>query len=233
MVAELDERQSRRATSRTAAGSTSNLGGPVLPDKLYFYGSYFRPDHEPRQPRQPLRRAARLREHAQRGLRQADLHADQRDAAQRQLPRLASATDTSDLFASNAVRRPPAAATSRACKIGTAEGSWVINSRSYATVQVHPLRERDAGPARQRRRRRPSRRLGTRLDIDSLDTLGPLTVPAPIAGQTAFNAFIQPLIDRYGYVAERRHARAAAPSATARSSTTTTSSATPARSATT
>ena len=38
-------------------------------------------------------------------------------------------------------------------------------------------------------------------------TLGLLTVPAPIAGQTAFNAFVQPLIDRYGYVEQRRHDR--------------------------
>ncbi len=42
--------------------------------------------------------------------------------------------------------------------------------------------------------------LGTRLDTSRLDQIGLLTVPAPIAGQAAYNSWIQPLIDRYGYV---------------------------------
>ena len=42
--------------------------------------------------------------------------------------------------------------------------------------------------------------IGTRLDLANLDRMGLLTVPAPIAGQTAYNAFIQPTINRYGYV---------------------------------
>ena len=33
----------RRATSRTATGSTVNVGGPIFPNKLFFYGSYYRP----------------------------------------------------------------------------------------------------------------------------------------------------------------------------------------------
>src|SRR5207245_7417484 len=32
-----------------------------------------------------------------------------------------------------------------------------------------------------------------------LDTQGLLTVPVPVAGNAAYNAFIQPLIDRYGF----------------------------------
>jgi hypothetical protein len=35
--------------------------------------------------------------------------------------------------------------------------------------------------------------------VNSLDTQGRLTVPQPISGQAAYNAFVQPLIDRYGY----------------------------------
>ena len=34
--------------------------------------------------------------------------------------------------------------------------------------------------------------------------MGAVIVPVPVTGQTAYNAFVQPLIDRYGYVAERR-----------------------------
>ena len=45
----------------------------------------------------------------------------------------------------------------------------------------------------------PTNAVGTRLNVSSLDTQGLLSVPAPLANQTAYNAFIQPLIDRYGY----------------------------------
>ncbi len=45
----------------------------------------------------------------------------------------------------------------------------------------------------------PSFTLGTKLNVANLDTQGLLTVPVPVAGATAYNAFIQPLIDRYGY----------------------------------
>ena len=45
----------------------------------------------------------------------------------------------------------------------------------------------------------PSNALGTHLDIANLDQLGLLTVPVLVTGATAYNAFVQPLIDRYGY----------------------------------
>ena len=45
----------------------------------------------------------------------------------------------------------------------------------------------------------PSFAIGTQLDVNNLDTLGLLTVPIPVAGNAAYNAFVQPLIDRYGY----------------------------------
>ena len=42
--------------------------------------------------------------------------------------------------------------------------------------------------------------IGTRLNIASLDTQGRFSVPATLANQSAYNAFIQPLIDTYGFV---------------------------------
>ena len=38
---------------------TANVGGPVVPNKVYFYGSYYRPENVAREPRQPLRRRCR------------------------------------------------------------------------------------------------------------------------------------------------------------------------------
>ena len=36
----------------------ANIGGPVLTDRLYFYGSYYRPENTREQPREPVRRPA-------------------------------------------------------------------------------------------------------------------------------------------------------------------------------
>ena len=49
-------------SSRTAAGSTANVGGPVHPEPAcFFYGSVLPAREHAREPREPLRRAARLR----------------------------------------------------------------------------------------------------------------------------------------------------------------------------
>ena len=154
-------------------------------------------------------------------------------ALQRQLPRLAPRAK-SDRFAPNSAgddrhrQRGAAADRHRRRLVGD-------QLPQLPDVQVHALRQPDAGPARQHRRRHDHDALGTRHRRQRpRSAVGPATVPALVAGQAAFNAFVQPLIDRYGYVDDtgvrdgRRHRRLSA-----RSSTTTTSSATPARSATT
>ena len=51
------------------------------------------------------------------------------------------------------------------------------------------------------RTRQSARISAPEIDTGNLDRLGALTVPALIAGQDAYNQFVQPLIDRYGYVA--------------------------------
>jgi hypothetical protein len=45
----------------------------------------------------------------------------------------------------------------------------------------------------------PSTTPGTQLDINALDTIGQFGVPVQVAGQDAYNAFVAPLINRYGY----------------------------------
>ena len=70
-----------------------NGGGPVVKDKVFFYASYYRPADQPRQRVELLRTAARLRQHAQRRLREGHRPADALGARQRQLSRLASPRD--------------------------------------------------------------------------------------------------------------------------------------------
>ena len=102
------------------------------------------------QPRQPLRRAARVRQHAQRGLRQAHLHADEDDPPERQLPRLEARRRPATCSQSNASATTGTGDEAR-LKIFTADGSWVINSRSFATAKYTHFANHDPGPARQHR----------------------------------------------------------------------------------
>jgi hypothetical protein len=44
--------------------------------------------------------------------------------------------------------------------------------------------------------------IGTQIDLNALQTLGRLSVPVPIANNAAASAFIQPFIERYGYLNE-------------------------------
>ena len=80
-------------------------------------------------------------------------------------------------------------------------------------LQVHPLRERDPGPPGQRRRRRHLDRRRARGSTSTTSTRRAASpCPSPVAGRRAYNAFVQPLIDRYGYVQNgvargRRHRR--------------------------
>ena len=132
-----------------------NVGGPVLTDKLFFYGSYYRPDEQPEQPRQPLRRRCRdYDSDAQRRLRQADVHADPLRAGQRAATATRSATTPARRSPSNQAGTTGSGNEARQ-KIGTADGSWVINTSSFADLQVHATsRCETARPSRQHRQRR-------------------------------------------------------------------------------
>ena len=76
----------------------------------------------------------------------------------------------------------------------------MINSRSHLTFRYTDYTNETQGRPDNIASVSASTDIGTRLDIDRLDQIGLLTVPVPVAGQAAFNAFVQPLIDRYGYV---------------------------------
>ena len=80
---------------------------------------------------------------------------------------------------------------------------WLLGHQleELRVVQVHALREPDAGPTPTTSRRRvPTLTTGTRLDVDEpRHPRARSTCRRPWPGRTRYNAFIQPLIDRYGY----------------------------------
>ena len=56
--------------------STVNIGGPILADHLFFYGSYYRPYLHTRKSVEPVRSSSAIKRTAQRGVRKTDVHAD-------------------------------------------------------------------------------------------------------------------------------------------------------------
>ena len=166
----------------------ANLGGPVVKDRLYFYGSYYRPQNTRENranlygdlPQYESTRNEGFGKLTFTPSRSILLNASYRDSKR---------VDTSDLFVSNAAGTTGSGSEAR-LKIGTADGSWVIGSRSYATFKYTHFANETLGRPDHIADVAPSTQAGTRLDIASLDSLGRLSVPAPIAGQTAYNAFI-------------------------------------------
>jgi hypothetical protein len=196
MVAEQQGSASRYEQDRN--WFTVNAGGPVIPSRLNFYGSYYRPNST-RENRAnlygPLPNFERDRDEGFGKLTFTPtssvlLNVSYRDSQRR---------DTSDLFAVNASATTGTGSETRQ-KIATLEGSWVVNSRSHLTFRYTDYTTETEGRPDHIADASATTAIGTRLDLNGLDRIGLLNVPVAIAGQQAFNDFIQPLIDRYGYV---------------------------------
>ncbi|MEO8191682.1 MAG: TonB-dependent receptor [Acidobacteriota bacterium] len=175
----------------------ASIGGPIFKDYLYFYGSYYRPEQQ-RQNRANL--YGQLPEYVStrnEGFGKLTITPNQSVLVNLSY-RDSKRVDKSDLFDANAAPTTGSGNEGK-LRIGTGEASWIINNRSFATLKFSHFENLTQGRPDNVSGAVPSFAVGTRLDIASLDTQGRLTVPVPIAGATAFNTFIQPLIDRYGY----------------------------------
>jgi len=177
---------------------TGSLGGRLVEDRLFFYGSYYRPE---------IRRDNR-----------ANLYGDlpqfqrnrtelfgkitltpSRDVLINVSHRNSNRDDVSNLFASNA-----AATTGTGDevteKVTIAEASWVIGPRSVATAKFTRFDNQNFSAPDFLSSAIPSSTIGSRLDLANLTNQGQVSIPVPVSGNTAFNAFLQPFIDKYGYV---------------------------------
>jgi hypothetical protein len=176
---------------------TLNGGGPVKPGLLNFYASYYRPEVT-RENRANL--YGTLPEYdstRNEGFGKLTLTPTSSiliNGSYRQSHKI----ESSDLFGSATAGTAGSGSESK-LKIGTLDGSWIINPKSFLSVKythfVNPGNTRPDHVANAD----INLTLGSKIDTNAFDTLGNLTVPAPLAGQDAYNAFIQPLINRYGY----------------------------------
>lgn len=178
--------------------ATLNLGGPLLTDRLFFYGSYYRPT---------IKRTERINVYGD--LPDYDSERNEYFGKLTYTPTASILINgsyrTSDRTIDNAsidnVAAPTTALNEEATQdIAILEASWVINSRSFATAKFTDYANETGSVPAILSSAVPSTATGTRIDINNLDQLGIFVVPTPVSGQTAYNEFIAPLIQRYGYL---------------------------------
>ncbi len=196
MAAKLnDGNPSRYSLSR--AWTTASLGGPIVKDRLFFYGSYYRP-HNSRDNRAnlygDLPKYESTRNEGFGKLTYTPTSSVLVNVSYRRSHRL----DTSDLF-------PPDYSSTTGTgaeawqRIGIGEASWVINAHSLLSFKYTHFANPTQGRPDNVSNATISTAMGTQLPLGSLDSSGLLSVPQPIAGDAAYNAFIQPLVDQYGF----------------------------------
>jgi hypothetical protein len=177
---------------------TINLGGPILSDRLFFYGSYYRPEYK-------------------RSL-QANLYGalpSYSNKTKEEFLKL-TATPTPSILINGSYRNSHTVETSGSftstqakttgsgsntkLQLGTLEGSWIINPKSFATAKFTDYKNPGGGSSDFIANTQVSTALGTQLDIANLGTIGRLVVPVLSGTNTAFNTFVQPFITKYGYI---------------------------------
>ncbi|MEM7352689.1 MAG: carboxypeptidase regulatory-like domain-containing protein, partial [Acidobacteriota bacterium] len=176
-----------------------SIGGPIARERLFFYGSYYRPTSD-RSNRSnfyggvPSAEEERDELFGKLTFTPTDswlVHASYRDSENDQ----SGFGVDEDTFAGTTSE-----GNDSTLEIAILEASWVLNDRSFLNFKLTDFANEFTG--------RPDNLLNfgiaddgsVGLDVGNLDVQGLFLVPQPIAGLDAFNGFIQPLIDRYGFI---------------------------------
>ena len=175
---------------------TASLGGPIFKDRLYFYASYYQPNS-----------TTENRANVYGEVPDSDYTRDEYFGKLTWSPTdkilINASYRTSDATSTGAgVANTEAASASEGSEatldIATLEASWIITENSVITFKATDFANKTQG--------RPDTVFdftpvpGDNLDINNLDSVGWFTVPVLISGQDAYNAFVAPIIERYGYV---------------------------------
>ncbi|HXH41106.1 MAG TPA: carboxypeptidase regulatory-like domain-containing protein, partial [Thermoanaerobaculia bacterium] len=178
--------------------STVNLGGPILSDRLFFYGSYYQPDYTRSNqannygtlPQYSLKEKEEFLKLTATPTQSILINGSYRNS---------HTIETSGNF--GAFQAPTTGSGNNGkIQLGTLEGSWIVNPKSYATAKFTDYRNPGGGSSDfLATNAQVSTTLGAQLDIANLGTIGRLIVPTPSGTNTAFNAFVQPFINKYGY----------------------------------
>ena len=175
----------------------ANVGGPILKDRVFFFGSYYRPEIS-RDNRAnvygDLPKYDSIRNEGFGKLTATPTHSTLINASYRDSKR----EDKSSLFGSFTAPTAGTGNESRQ-KIGTADGSWIINAMSYLNFKYTHFTLLTTGIPDNASSATVSTAIGTHLDTTNLNQLGLLSVPVFVPGQDAYNAFITPIVSKYGF----------------------------------
>jgi hypothetical protein len=179
------------------AWSDVNLGGPLLPGKAFFYGSYYRPTLNKQNASNlygPLPDFDSVRNEEFGKVTVTPTSSTLVNASYRNSHRL----DKGSQFGGSTAATAGTGNESRQ-RIGTVDGSWIIKSNSVVTFKYTHFENPTQGRPDNTSSAVVNTAVGTHLDINNLDQLGLVTVPK-IGTDATINQFIQPFIDRYGFV---------------------------------
>jgi len=176
---------------------TGNIGGPLLPGKAFFYGSYYRPEFSRANRANvygPLPEFERVRDEyfgkiTLNPTRDLLLNISYRDSKRQDTSNLFGATSTSTTGTGEEAEQ----------RITTAEGSWILG-RGLATFKYTRFANETLSRPDNIAAVSPSDAIGTMLNIAAIETMGQVALPTPISTNPAFNTFLQPFINQYGYV---------------------------------
>jgi hypothetical protein len=178
---------------------TASLGGPILADRLFFYGSYYRPTKERSNQANLYGELPKFTSERNEEFGKLTWSPTQSWLVNGSY-RYSERTDTSgDNFGTRNAGTTGNGSETK-FQIGTLEISDVINARSYATAKFTDYRNPGSTTADHFADVTISTAIGTQLDIAHLDQIGRLTVPTRIASNAGQSAFVSPYIDRYGYL---------------------------------
>jgi hypothetical protein len=177
----------------------ASLAGPLLPGRLHLFASYYAPTASRRNRANLYGEVPAYASDRDEGFAKLSYAAGESLLVNASL-RSSRRTERGASVGGEAAAGSSSVGSRASLEIGIVDVTWLLDERSFATARLTDFANRTAG--------RPDQALGfaARLDgsidleIANLDRMGLLTVPVPIAGQDAFNAFVAPLVDRYGYV---------------------------------
>lgn len=179
--------------------TTANVGGPILPDRLYFYGSYYRPYAQRANPANlygPLPNYQNVRTEEFGKLTFTPTASWLFNGSYRNAHEVESSK-----IAFSAITAPSAGTGYESrTKLSNLEGSKILSAKSYATFKVTKYRQPGFGRADNLADVTPSTALGTRLDLTNLAQMGQLRVPIASTSNAAQNAFVTPFVQKYGYI---------------------------------